>query len=345
MTAPLLEVDGLQKHYHEQGTLVDQLLRNDAVTIHAVDGVSFEIGEGETLGLIGESGCGKSTVGETIIGLEQPTAGRVTFDGTDVFDADRRTWTELRQRVQMIFQDPFASLNPRMTAGEIVREPLDVHDVGTPDERRERVSELLVQVGLSEEHVDRNPQQFSGGQAQRLGIARALALNPDFIVCDEPVSALDVSVQAQILNLFADIQDEFDLTFLFIAHDLSVIRMISDRVAVMYLGEIVETGATEQIFDDPRHPYTEALLESVPRAELAENEKHVDPIPGVVPSPRDPPSGCRFHTRCPYGREVCTLETPEFYPNGEDGESACFRLTDTHPYWKSDELDTDANRL
>jgi len=344
MTAPLLEVDGLQKHYYEQGTLVDQLLGNDTVTIHAVDGVSFEIDKGETLGLIGESGCGKSTVGETVIGLEQPTAGRVTFDGTDVFDTDRRTWTELRQRVQMVFQDPFASLNPRMRAGEIVREPLDVHDVGTPDERREKVSELLVQVGLSEEHVDRNPQQFSGGQAQRLGIARALALNPDFIVCDEPVSALDASVQAQILNLFADIQDEFDLTFLFIAHDLSVIRMISDRVAVMYLGEIVETGTTERIFNDPRHPYTEALLESVPRANLAESQKRVDPIPGDVPSPRDPPSGCRFHTRCPYGREVCKRETPEFYPTDGDGESACFRLADTHHYWESDELDTDASK-
>jgi peptide/nickel transport system ATP-binding protein len=258
---------------------------------------------------------------------------------------DRTERTEFRRRTGIVFQDPFSSLDPRMSAAEILREPLDVHDVGTRAERRDTIERLIERVGLSVDQLDRNPREFSGGQAQRLGIARALALDPDFIVCDEPVSALDVSVQAQVLNLFADIQEEFDLTFLFIAHDLSVIRMISDRVAVMYLGEIVETGDVEAIFDDPEHPYTQGLLESVPRAEISERERVVDPIPGDVPSPRDPPSGCRFHTRCPHAREVCRSASPDRYskPNGGDepdlkGMAKCFRVLDDHEYWQSDPL-------
>jgi peptide/nickel transport system ATP-binding protein len=345
MSDPLLEVSDLKKHYFEQDTLIDRLLGNETVTIHSVDGVSFEVEAGETLGLIGESGCGKSTLGETVLGLRDPTAGTVRFDGQDVYQMDRTERTEFRRRTGIVFQDPFSSLDPRMSAAEILREPLDVHDVGTRAERRDTIERLIERVGLSVDQLDRNPREFSGGQAQRLGIARALALDPDFIVCDEPVSALDVSVQAQVLNLFADIQEEFDLTFLFIAHDLSVIRMISDRVAVMYLGEIVETGDVEAIFDDPEHPYTQGLLESVPRAEISERERVVDPIPGDVPSPRDPPSGCRFHTRCPHAREVCRSASPDRYskPNGGDepdlkGMAKCFRVLDDHEYWQSDPL-------
>jgi peptide/nickel transport system ATP-binding protein len=226
-----------------------------------------------------------------------------------------------------------------MTAGEIVSEPLRVHDIGTPAERRERAAELLERVGLSAGQIDRYPNEFSGGQRQRLGIARALALEPDFVVCDEPVSALDVSVQAQILNLLEDLQEEFDLTYLFIAHDLSVVRHISDRVAVMYLGEIVESGPVDRIFEDPQHPYTEALLERVPRAETSEHGRRVDALPGDVPSPRNPPDGCRFHTRCPYAREACREDDPESFEVDVDHRAACFRTDDSHRYWNSEQLE------
>lgn len=295
----LVQVRNLEKHYYDNDQLIDKLLRNEPVTIRAVDGVSFDIQKGETLGLVGESGCGKSTTAETLMRLREPTGGQVLFDGENVYELDGDDLDRFRRRAQIMFQDPFSSLDPRMTAGEIIREPLDIHGIGSEPEKRERASELLEQVGLSSEQADRYPHEFSGGQRQRIGFARTLALEPEFVVLDEPVSALDASIQAQVLNLLSEIQDEYDLTYLFIAHDLSVVRHVSDRVAVMYLGEVVEIGATEEIFQNPKHPYTKALLESVPRAKTSEKQRDVSVLTGDVPSPRNPPSGCRFRTRCP----------------------------------------------
>jgi peptide/nickel transport system ATP-binding protein len=301
-----VEVRNLQKYYFEQDTLVDRLLGNEPQSVKAVDGVSFDIHEGETLGLVGESGCGKSTTGETVLRLRDATGGDVRFDGASVYELGGAALQAFRRRAQIVFQDPFSSLDPRMTVGEIVAEPLVVHDLPedpgekSPREwRRERAADLLERVGLSATQLDRYPHEFSGGQRQRIGIARALALDPDFIVLDEPVSALDVSVQAQVLNLLSDLQDEFGLTYLFIAHDLSVVRHLCDRVAVMYLGNVVELGPTDEIFESPDHPYTQALLESVPRASVEEQGRYVEALSGDVPSPRNPPSGCRFRTRCP----------------------------------------------
>jgi peptide/nickel transport system ATP-binding protein len=296
---PLVTVRDLQKYYFERDTLFDRLLGREPDAVRAVDGVSFDIHEGETLGLVGESGCGKSTTAETLLRLRTPTGGTAHFDGRDIYDREDDMLTEFRRRTGIVFQDPFSSLDPRQTAGEIIREPLVVHDIDSPSGRKERAGELMERVGLSSDQLDRYPHEFSGGQRQRIGIARTLALDPDFVVCDEPVSALDVSVQAQILNLLDDLQAEFSLTYLFIAHDLSVVRHICDRVAVMYLGEVVEVGRTDELFENPRHPYTQALLESVPRANTEEQERAVEALAGDVPSPRDPPSGCRFRTRCP----------------------------------------------
>ncbi len=296
---PLVQVDGLRKYFWENDSVVDRLLGGDPVAVKAVDGISFDVYRGETLGLVGESGCGKSTAGETLLRLQEPTEGSVHVDGKSVYDLEGADLTAFRRQAQVVFQDPFSSLDPRMTIGEIVRQPLDIHDVGTPEERLERVSDLLERVGLSADQLERYPHEFSGGQRQRIGIARALALEPDFLVLDEPTSALDVSVQAQVLNLLAELQSEFDLTYLLISHNLSVIRHICDRVAVMYLGELVEIGPVEELFADPKHPYTKALLESVPRASTDERERDRETISGDVPSPRDPPSGCRFRTRCP----------------------------------------------
>jgi len=295
----LVSVENLKKHYTSTKTLPDRLFRRTSPPIKAVDGVSFEITAGKTLGLVGESGCGKSTTGETILALRSPTGGTVKFDGKKIGDLSNTEVKNFRRRTGMVFQDPFASLNPRMTAGQIIREPLSVHDVGTQDEQRDRSKSLLKRVGLSADQYDRYPHEFSGGQQQRIAIARALAVEPDFLVLDEPVSALDVSVQAQILNLLADLQTDFGLAYLFIAHDLSVVRYVSDRVAVMYLGNIAEIGPTEAIFERPQHPYTKALLESVPRARLSESDREITTLEDDVPSPRNPPSGCRFRTRCP----------------------------------------------
>ncbi|SFK81071.1 peptide/nickel transport system ATP-binding protein [Halogranum rubrum] len=304
---PVLSVRDLKKYYFEQDSFLDSLLRRETQSVKAVDGISFDIQKGETLGLVGESGCGKSTTGETLLRLREATDGAIEFEGDDVLGMDRDELKAFRRRAQIVFQDPFSSLDPRMTIGDILVEPLKIHDLPAevPSEqskgevRREKAKDYLERVGLSAGQIDRYPHEFSGGQRQRIGIARALMLEPEFIVLDEPVSALDVSVQAQVLNLLDDLQDEFGLTYLFIAHDLSVVRHICDRVAVMYLGNIVELGPTDDLFDDPKHPYTQALLDSVPRAAVEEQGRRVEPLPGDVPSPRNPPSGCRFRTRCP----------------------------------------------
>ncbi|WP_135853281.1 ABC transporter ATP-binding protein [Halorussus salinus] len=287
----LVEVNELKTYYDDGGIV-------DSNPVKAVDGVDFEIKRGETLGLVGESGCGKTTLGRTLIQLEDSTAGEVLFDGTDVTELSGQELKDWRRNSQMVFQDPESSLNDRMTIGEIIREPLDVHDWNTPEERRERVRELLDVVGLQPAHYYRYPHQFSGGQRQRIGIARALALEPEFVVLDEPVSALDVSVQAQILNLLEDLQDEFGLTYLFIAHDLSVVRHICDRVAVMYLGNVMELGDTEELFENPKNPYTHSLLSAIPEPDPTANKDRIT-LRGTPPSPRDPPQGCPFTTRCP----------------------------------------------
>jgi len=309
---PLVAVRDLEKYFYEEDTLIDKVLGVEPTAVRAVDGVSFDIRRGETLGLVGESGCGKSTVGETLLRLQEPTDGTVRFEGDDL--GQRGDLTSFRRRAGIVFQDPFSSLDPRMTIGRIIRQPLEIHDVGTRAQRRERATELIELVGLSADQLDRYPHEFSGGQRQRVGIARALALEPDFVVLDEPTSALDVSVQAQVLNLLSDLQSRLDLTYLFISHDLSVVRHICDRVAVMYLGELVEIAPTDALFEDPNHPYTEALLKSVPRVDTSEREREIEPLSGDVPSPRDPPSGCRFRTRCPevIPPEDCDLSQAQY---------------------------------
>ena len=294
----LVEVDNLAKYFADGGGVLDRVFGTEAEEVRAVDDISFEVRRGETLGLVGESGCGKSTTAETLLGIHEPTDGQVRFDGQDVHDMDKGERKAFTRRAQIVFQDPASSLDPRMSIGESIREPLDAHGAMTESERDERVRYLLERVGLSAEQFDRYPHEFSGGQQQRVGIARALALDPEFVVLDEPTSALDVSVQAQILNLLSEVQAEFGLTYLFISHDLSVVRHLCDRIAVMYLGEVVETGPTTTLFEDPAHPYTRALLSSVPRVTVAEADREIETLETDVPSPRDPPSGCRFHTRC-----------------------------------------------
>ena len=305
--SPLVEVRDLKKHF----PVTRGVLARKSGQVYAVDGVSFHIGRGETLGLVGESGCGKSTVGRTLLKLLQPTSGRILVDGADITDLDTAKMFPYREKMQMIYQDPYASLNPRISAGEIVGEALTIHQIGTPAERRERVAALFERVGLRPEAMQNYPHEFSGGQRQRIGIARALALNPDLIVGDEPVSALDVSIQAQIINLLMDLQDELKLSYLFVAHDLAVVEHISHRVAVMYLGRIVEMTDKQTLFEMPLHPYTEALLSAVPIPKAAARGRKRVILKGDVPSPINPPSGCHFHARCPYAMPRCRTEVPQ----------------------------------
>ncbi|MFE5625173.1 ABC transporter ATP-binding protein [Streptomyces virginiae] len=309
MAEPLLEVKDLAKHYPlTQGIL----FKRQVGAVKAVDGVSFDLHAGETLGIVGESGCGKSTVAKMLVNLERPTAGSIAYKGEDISRLSARALKAVRRNIQMVFQDPYTSLNPRMTVGDIIGEPYEIHpEVAPKGSRRGRVQELLDVVGLNPEYINRYPHQFSGGQRQRIGIARGLALQPEVIVADEPVSALDVSVQAQVVNLLEKLQDEFGLSYVFIAHDLSIVRHISDRVGVMYLGRIVEIGTDSQIYEHPTHPYTQALLSAVPVPDpqaRAHRERII--LSGDVPSPANPPSGCRFRTRCWKARDRCATEVP-----------------------------------
>jgi oligopeptide transport system ATP-binding protein len=312
MAEPLLRIKNLVKHFPIKGGLFSR----EVARVHAVDGVSFEINRGETLGLVGESGCGKSTTGRCILRLIEPTSGEVWFENKNVTTLDKRSLRALRRDMQIIFQDPYASLNPRMTVGSIVGEALIIHKLAkTKREREERVVHLLETVGLAADHMRRYPHEFSGGQRQRIGIARALAVSPKLIVADEPVSALDVSIQAQVINLLEDLQKQFNLTYLFIAHDLSVVEHISNRVAVMYLGKIVEIGETEAVFETPRHPYTRSLVAAIPQIGGRRVTREFW-LEGEPPNPAELPSGCRFRTRCPLAEPVCAAEEPPLRPVG-----------------------------
>jgi peptide/nickel transport system ATP-binding protein len=315
---PLLEVKHLKKHFPIKGGVFSKTIGY----VYAVDDINFTLGKGETLGLVGESGCGKSTTGRTILRLIEPTDGAIYFEGQDITNLDKSAMRALRREMQIIFQDPYASLNPRMTVGSIIGEPLEIHKIAKGAEKEERVASLLQKVGLRAEDMRKYPHEFSGGQRQRIGIARALALNPKLIVCDEPVSALDVSIQAQVINLLEDLQAEFGLSYLFIAHNLNVVEHISNRVAVMYLGQIVELASGEELYKNPQHPYTEALLSAVPIPDPTVKKKRII-LEGDVPSPINPPKGCHFHTRCMYKDKICEEVEPEFKDIGGGHWVAC----------------------
>ena len=319
---PLLKVEHLHKEFPTGSGFMGGKFSKKVVS--AVNDLSFEIRAGETFGLVGESGCGKSTTGRAIMHLDSPTSGKVYFEGRDISKMNKKELKAMRREMQFIFQDPYASLNPRMTIGEIISEPMVIHGIGTPEERIERVRELLDVVGLNPEHINRYPHEFSGGQRQRVGIARSFILRPKLIICDEPVSALDVSIQAQVLNLLKDLQKQYGTAYLFIAHDLSVVQHISDRVAVMYLGKMVELSDWKSLYAEPNHPYTQALLSAVPipDPDVQQNRKRII-LAGDPPSPIDPPSGCRFHTRCPIAQAKCSEEAPEFREIGEGHFCAC----------------------
>lgn len=315
----MLKVSNLTKTFIQ----TSGVFRRDKQVVKAVDGVSFSIAQGETLGLVGESGCGKSTLGKTILRLIEPTDGSIEFKGSDITKVDEKTLRGLRRKMQLIFQDPYGSLNPRMTIGSIVGEPLQIHGMfRDKNARQERIAQLLSLVGMRTDVLERYPHEFSGGQRQRITIARALAVEPQFIVCDEPVSALDVSIRAQIINLLQDLQEQLSLTYLFVAHDLMVVKHISTRIAVMYLGNIVEIGASDAICDEPKHPYTQALLSAVPSVNKSARKERIV-LSGEIPSPIHPPSGCKFHTRCPKVMQVCKSVVPEMIQVGDKQEVAC----------------------
>jgi oligopeptide transport system ATP-binding protein len=322
---PLLRVRHVKKYF----PIRKGVLQREVARVHAVDDVSFEVNEGETLGLVGESGCGKSTLGRTLVRLLEPTDGEIVFQGRPIQHLGTRSLRPLRREMQMVFQDPYASLNPRKRVGTIVSDPMRIHNLGSRSEQKRRVGEILETVGLSPEHYNRFPHEFSGGQRQRIGIARALALRPKLIIADEPVSALDVSIQSQMLNLLDDLQNEFQLTFVFIAHDLGVVRHVSDRIAVMYLGKIVELSPAEELYTRPIMPYTEALLSAVPipDPDLAEKRERIV-LEGDVPSPINPPSGCRFHPRCPHAMPVCSQRFPGRTDLGNGRWTNCFLYGD-----------------
>jgi len=318
----LLEIKNLKKYFPVKAGV----FRKTVGYVKAVDDISFTIKKGETLGLVGESGCGKSTTGRTILRLLEASSGEIWFEGKDVLSLGKQDLRSMRKEMQIIFQDPYASLNPRMTVADIVGEPLDIHNlVSNRKERKEKVEEILTSVGLGKEHMKRYPHEFSGGQRQRIGVARALAVDPKLIIADEPVSALDVSIQAQVINLMQDLQNEFGLTYLFIAHDLSVVKHISDRIAVMYLGKIVELADKKDLFANPLHPYTQSLLSAIPIADPTYDKDRII-LEGDVPSPVDPPSGCRFHPRCPKAMDICSKKIPEFKEHKDGHFSACHLL-------------------
>ncbi|MEK2645668.1 ABC transporter ATP-binding protein [Bdellovibrio sp. BCCA] len=322
MSEIILEAKNVKKHF----PIRKGLLLREVASVKAVDDVSLVVRKGETLGLVGESGCGKSTLGRTLIRLYEPTAGAIDFDGQDFLSLKGEALRKKRKNMQMIFQDPYASLDPRMTVGQIIRQPMDIHGVGSVAERNQRVLELIELVGLRKAHVNRYPHEFSGGQRQRISIARAIALNPELIICDEPVSALDVSIQAQILNLLKDLQEKLKLTYVFISHDLSVIEHTCDRIAVMYLGKIVEIAERDELFRNPQHPYTQALIGAIPRVGQGK-KKMKKSLSGEVPSPINPPSGCAFHPRCPHKMDICASQTPTLDGTGAH-KKACWLAAD-----------------
>ncbi len=323
----LLEIEGLAKHYPVKKGVV---LQKQVGTVRAVDGVSFHLDRGETLALVGESGCGKSTTARLVLRLIEPSAGTIRFDGQDVTKVTGGAMRLLRRRMQIVFQDPYASLNPRLTVGDAIAEPMAVHNIGDAASRRAKVHELLRLVGLQPFHADRYPHEFSGGQRQRIGIARALSVEPDLVVCDEPVSALDVSIQAQVVNLMKDLQARLGLSYLFIAHDLAVVKHMADRVAVMYLGAVMEVGAKHALFARPLHPYTRALLAAIPHPDPARRGR-VTPLGGDLPSPMAVPPGCRFHTRCPFAQARCKEEVPALRQLGPDGQQVACHFAETLP--------------
>lgn len=316
----LIQVNNLKKYFLSSSGL----LGDNKKYLKAVDDISFFINKGETFGLVGESGCGKSTVGRTLLRLYKPTDGEIIFDGIDIANFDEKELLPYRKKIQMIFQDPYASLNPRMTVKDIIGEPLDIHKLAKGDDREDIVMDLLDKVGLNKDHASRYPHEFSGGQRQRIGIARALAVNPEFIICDEPISALDVSIQAQVVNMLDDLQHELGLTYLFVAHDLSMVRHISDRVGVMYLGNLVEVTSSSELYTKPQHPYTQALLSSIPIPDpsYSKDNKRIK-LEGEVPSPINPPSGCKFRTRCRYAMDVCSVEAPQLKDIDNEHYVAC----------------------